>query len=309
MLGLAWGNINTVQPTPVKTPVENMIAQSDIPATAQLFTVYLSSVKDQNDPDGDESFYTFGAIDQDLVTRSGQQIAYTPVDNSQGFWMYQSPSMTVNGKSFATSGNTAILDTGTTLSLVSDEVLQNIYSQISGAKYDNTQQGWLIPTADVASRPAVTFAIGDTQFTIEREQLAWQAVDDTMSYGAIQSRGSLTFDIMGDTMLMCIYAVSISNLIFQAPADHCRSLTSATSALVLCNAQTRLLMDNRLILCSQSCDHRHPRFPQYGSPASVSSKELLQLGSRVMHSFIRSTLRELQLARDHCIRDYSYSMA
>lgn len=48
LLGLAWGSINTVQPAPVQTPVENMIAQDDIPQTAELFTVYLGSVKDAN---------------------------------------------------------------------------------------------------------------------------------------------------------------------------------------------------------------------------------------------------------------------
>lgn len=30
LLGLAWGSINTVQPNPVETPVENMISQDDM---------------------------------------------------------------------------------------------------------------------------------------------------------------------------------------------------------------------------------------------------------------------------------------
>lgn len=49
LLGLAFGSINTVQPTPVKTPVENMIAQDDIPQNAELFTCYLGSIKDANE--------------------------------------------------------------------------------------------------------------------------------------------------------------------------------------------------------------------------------------------------------------------
>ena len=48
LLGLAFGSINTVTPTAVKTPVENMIAQNDIPQNAELFTCYLSSTKDTN---------------------------------------------------------------------------------------------------------------------------------------------------------------------------------------------------------------------------------------------------------------------
>ncbi len=49
LLGLAFGSLNTVQPTPVKTPVENMIAQDDIPQNAELFTCYLGSIKDTSE--------------------------------------------------------------------------------------------------------------------------------------------------------------------------------------------------------------------------------------------------------------------
>jgi hypothetical protein len=64
LLGLAFGQLNTVQPTAVKTPVENMIAQSDIPADMELFTAYLGSWRDVGEPDKGQSFYTFGYIDQ-----------------------------------------------------------------------------------------------------------------------------------------------------------------------------------------------------------------------------------------------------
>ena len=64
LLGLAWPAINTVKPQPVATPVENMITQKDIPASAELFTAYLGSWRDANEPDKGESFYTFGFIDQ-----------------------------------------------------------------------------------------------------------------------------------------------------------------------------------------------------------------------------------------------------
>ena len=120
LLGLAFGSINTVTPTPVQTPVENMITEEDIPASAELFTAKLGSWRDAAEPDKGDSFYTFGYIDQATVAASGQKIAYTPVDNSQGFWSFASSSATVNGKVIDQCGNTAIADTGTTLALVSD---------------------------------------------------------------------------------------------------------------------------------------------------------------------------------------------
>lgn len=74
LLGLAWSTINTVEkngrPAPQQTPVENMITQKDIPADAELFTSCFYSERDN----GKESFFTFGFIDQELVTASGQDI-------------------------------------------------------------------------------------------------------------------------------------------------------------------------------------------------------------------------------------------
>ncbi|KAG9241548.1 aspartic proteinase precursor [Calycina marina] len=208
LLGLAWGSINTVTPKPVQTPVENMISEDEIPKTAELFTAKLGSWRDADEADKGESFYTFGYIDQDTVTASGQEIAYTPVDNSQGFWMFASGSTVVNGKTVTQSGNTAIADTGTTLALVSDEVCEAIYAAIPGAKYDDNQQGWLYPdTVTVDQLPVITVAVGDTQFMIQKEDLGFVTAGSGLIYGGIQSRGTMTFDILGDTFLKSIYAI------------------------------------------------------------------------------------------------------
>jgi len=188
-----------------------MIAQSDIPSTAELFTVYLADVKES----GSQSFYTFGEIDQSVVTASNQQISYTPIDNSQGFWMFSSESGTVNGKTIQLSGNKAIADTGTTLMLVSDEFVSAVYAAIPGSKNDSSAGGWTIPSGNVDQRPVITVAIGNKQITIEKEQLGWSDLGDgsNMVFGAIQSRGTNPFDILGDAFLVNVYAVRSSNLV------------------------------------------------------------------------------------------------
>ena len=214
LLGLAWGSINTVTPKPVQTPVENMITEQEIPQTAELFTANLGSWRDANEPDAGKSFYTFGYIDQDAVTASGQKIAYTPVDNSQGFWMFDSTSATVNGQTVNQSGNTAIADTGTTLALVSDATCKAIYDAIPGSTYDQTQQGYTFPSnTTVDNLPVVTFAVGDAQFAVQKEDLGFADAGNGMVYGGIQSRGTMTFDILGDTFLKGIYAVSFKLLL------------------------------------------------------------------------------------------------
>lgn len=213
LLGLAWGSINTVTPQQVKTPVDNMIIQKDIPQSAALWTVYLGSVKDVNDPDHGQSFYTFGSIDQSVVQASpDKQISWTPIDNSAGFWMFSSESATINGKTLNLTGNRAIADTGTTLMMVSDQFCQALYSQVPGARFDQQNGGWVMPDGPdaISSRPNVTVAVGNKQITIEKEQLGWAPLNDGsgMVFGGIQSRGNMDFDIFGDTFLICCYAVS-----------------------------------------------------------------------------------------------------
>lgn len=209
LLGLAFSTINTVtssgQSDPQATPVENMITQQDIPSEAELFTSAFYSERDE----GAESFYTFGYIDQDLVTASGEDIHWTDIDNSQGFWQFPSASYSVAGKSAQQSGNTAIADTGTTLALVSDEVCKALYAEIPGAKYDDQQQGWTFPTSTKASdMPEFKVAVGDKEFVIQPEDFAFATIDENTWYGGIQSRGTMDFDILGDSFLKSVYAVS-----------------------------------------------------------------------------------------------------
>ena len=207
LLGLAFGSINTVTPNQVATPVENMISQSDIPKTAELFTTNLGSVKDANDPDKGASFYTFGYIDQQAL--GGKAPFYTPIDNSQGFWMFDSASAVVAGETINRSGNTAIADTGTTLALVDDATCKAIYAAIPGSKYDSSQQGYVFPASTTADElPVVSFAVGGQQFPVQKEDLGFADAGNGMVYGGIQSRGTMTFDILGDVFLRSIYAVS-----------------------------------------------------------------------------------------------------
>jgi Eukaryotic aspartyl protease len=210
LLGLAWGSINTVQPEPVATPVMNMISQNDIPKSAELFTAYLGSWRDADEADKGESFYTFGYVDPAVLKAAGvSEPSYAAVNNSQGFWQFDSVNYSINGKTTARSGNTAIADTGTTLALVADDVCKAIYAAIPGSKYDSTQQGYIFPTTTTADNlPTVAFAVGDNLFYVQKEALAFADAGNGMVYGGIQSRGSLTFDILGDVWLKGIYAVS-----------------------------------------------------------------------------------------------------
>ena len=211
LLGLAWPAINTVKPQAVATPVENMITQDDIPKNAELFTAYLGSWRDADEADKGQSFYTFGFVDQATLkaaNTTASAIHYTPIDNSNGFWEFDSTSAKVNGQTVQLEGNKAIADTGTTLALVSDQVCEAIYNAIPGSSYDSNQQGYVFPAGTSADKlPVVSFDVGGKQFEVQKEDLGFADAGSGMVYGGIQSRGDMTFDILGDTWLKGIYAI------------------------------------------------------------------------------------------------------
>ncbi|KAI9806768.1 MAG: hypothetical protein M1825_006225 [Sarcosagium campestre] len=209
LLGLAFGHINTVKPTAVRTPVESMIDQSNIAADQELFTAKLGSFKDANEPDAGAGFYTFGYIDEATVQASGQDIFWTPVDTREGFWTFDSLEATVNGKRVRRPArNTAIADTGTTLAIVDDALCEAIYDAIPGGKYDAAVQGYVFPKDTKADDlPIVTLAVGSKQFAVQKEDLAFADATEGFVYGGIQSRGNMEFDILGDTFLKGIYAI------------------------------------------------------------------------------------------------------
>lgn len=202
VLGLAFSNTNNV-----KTLVDNMIAQ-DTPKSAQLFTANLGTWKDTDGPDKGGPFYTFGFIDQDTVDATGEEIHYTPIDKNQGFWLFDSPSATVNGKTITRSGNKGFADTGSALTLVDDDTCKAIYDAIPGAEYDQDSQGYIYPSDTTEGQlPIVSLAVGEKQFIVQKQDLGFAEAKSGYVYGGIQSRGSLSMDILGYTFLKGIYAV------------------------------------------------------------------------------------------------------
>jgi hypothetical protein len=225
LLGLAFSSINTVSPDPQKTPVDNAISQKDV--TQPLFTAYLGSWRDTNEADKGEvnapkplgypnvmltahqSFYTFGFIDQDAMKAAGTTTPnYADVDSSQGFWQIASTSATINGETITRSNNTSIMDTGTTLCLVEDSLVEAVYKAIPGSSYDQNSQGYVFPSITSADQlPEVTLAIGDAQVSFQKEDLGFADAGNGMVYGSIQSRGTMDMDIYGDAVLKAMYAI------------------------------------------------------------------------------------------------------
>lgn len=68
--------------------------------------------------------------------------------------------------------------------------------------------GWVIP-GDASDIPDISFAVGnsDTFFTISGQDLMFADNGDGTVFGAIQSRGDIDQDILGDVFLKRVFAV------------------------------------------------------------------------------------------------------
>lgn len=206
LLGLGFGTINRVMPVPVPTWAENLIAQKNAPTSRQLFTAYLTSYRDAKSPFG-KSFYSFGHIVKRAL--AGQQINYVYSDNSQGLWQIPSTTATIGDRPISRFDNTAVADTGTSLALLEDVFVDYLYSLIPGAYYDSNASGYVYPSNTTDDQiPTIKIAVGDIEYEIHKVDMAFAEVGDGFTYGGIQSRGDLSFDVLGDTFLKSVYAVS-----------------------------------------------------------------------------------------------------
>lgn len=193
LLGLAFSSINTVSPDQQTTffdTVKSSLAK-------KLFAVDLKA--------GKAGTYDFGYIDSSKYTGS---IAYTAVDNSQGFWAFTAGGYST-GSGNATSGSigSSIMDTGTSLLYLPTSVCSSYYSKVSGAKVDNSQGGYTFPCRNTL--PNFNVAIGGKTFTVPGSYINYAPIDSsgTTCFGGIQPNTGIGFTIFGDVFMKATYVV------------------------------------------------------------------------------------------------------
>ena len=130
LLGLAFSQLSSVKPVKPKTFFENVM-----PSLAQpLFTADL-----RRDTTG---AYEFGRID---ASKYAGRLSWAPVNTAKGFWQVSSMGFAVGGTLTKLPVAQAIVDTGTTLMLVSKELSDGYYSQVPGAQLTLAAGGTTFP--------------------------------------------------------------------------------------------------------------------------------------------------------------------
>ncbi|KAJ5636430.1 aspergillopepsin A-like aspartic endopeptidase [Penicillium longicatenatum] len=198
MVGLSFSSINSFDPGPQKTFFDNIAPDLELP----VFTSLLRS---------EGGLYEFGTIDHSLYTGKMRNIS---VDSSNGFWQFNTTGYGVNSNGSTTVGSnsTAICDTGTTLMLVTPDIVSLFYSAVNGSGYLNSVGGYVYPCD--TDLPDLTIGIGhDMNATIPGSALGYEQVGTntttgkTICYGGVQSSAGSDFQIFGDIFLKAFYVV------------------------------------------------------------------------------------------------------
>ncbi|KAI1437886.1 microbial aspartic proteinase [Xylaria sp. CBS 124048] len=184
LVGMAFSTLNTVEPRQENTFFDNIAPNLDVAAWTADLKYHTSGS------------YDFGVIDN---SKYNGQISYVDVDNSQGFWGF---TATINGRSVP-----GIADTGTTLALLPDSVVDSYYQQIRGAQFDESQGGYVFPcSADV---PDLTYSPGDADIAIPGKYMAYAPIDESgeSCFGGLQSNTGIGLSIYGDIALKAAFVV------------------------------------------------------------------------------------------------------
>ncbi len=143
MLGLAFSQLSTVRPAKQKTFFENVM-----PSLAEpLFTADLR----RETPGA----FEFGRIDD---SKFAGGLTWVPAFTGRGFWEVSNAGFMVAGSSTALPPSQAIVDTGTTLMLVSKELTEGYYSHVPGAEELPAAGGMTFPCN--ASLPDLYLNVG-----------------------------------------------------------------------------------------------------------------------------------------------------
>ncbi|KEY72462.1 hypothetical protein S7711_05137 [Stachybotrys chartarum IBT 7711] len=191
IMGMARSDGNTVRPTPQKTYIDNVKDSLEEP----VFTANLLKGMPGN--------YDFGYIDESLYNGN---IEYANVTDMPSYW-----HINVSGFQVGSNGTYqddtfgAIVDTGTTLLLVPEEVVSGYYSQVPGARY-NRNYGMITYPCE-ARLPDFVFGIGDYRGVVPGYYINYGGAEESRCFGGIQSSEGIPFAVLGDVLLKAQFVV------------------------------------------------------------------------------------------------------
>ncbi|KAL3478616.1 aspartic peptidase domain-containing protein [Aspergillus californicus] len=199
LVGLGFSSLNTVQPQQQSSFFETIAEVLDQPVLAASLL---------SDGVGE---YEFGTIDK---SKYAGELVNATVDPSGGFWKFESAYYKVGSGDLQENdqATATIADTGTSLMLLDQHVVDDYYAQVDHAQYVASASGYIYPCS--AELPNFSVAIGPQHLaTVPGSLLGFSEVGtntttgEAVCYGGIQSNQGLDMQILGDSFLKAFYVV------------------------------------------------------------------------------------------------------
>ncbi|AEO67340.1 81a99004-89bc-4a19-b6c3-ab167c5a1e80 [Thermothielavioides terrestris] len=190
LLGLAFSQLSTIKPTKQKTFFENVM-----PSLAEpVFTADL-----RKDAAG---AFEFGRIDGSKFVGA---LSWAPVNTSSGFWQVSTRGFAVGNTQTSLPAADAIVDTGTTIMLVSEEISDGYYSQVPGAQLTPAAAGMTFPCN--ATLPDLLVDV-DGVYTarVKGTDINFGPLNSTECFGGIQ-RTTNKLQVWGDVFIRSQFVV------------------------------------------------------------------------------------------------------
>ena len=150
----------------IPTPVDNLYSAGKIPS--DVIGVYFKTITG-SDTELSNGEITFGGVDTTKYTGSITYSALTTTSPASEYWGINVSAIKY-GTTAITSTVAGIVDTGTTLILLSSTAVAKFYKNISGSALDSTTGLYTIPAAQVSKLSNITFTIGGVAFTLTPSQ-------------------------------------------------------------------------------------------------------------------------------------------
>ncbi|KAL2829265.1 aspartic peptidase domain-containing protein [Aspergillus cavernicola] len=199
LVGLGFSSLNTIQPQQQSSFFETIAQVLDEPVLGASLV---------SDGVGE---YEFGIIDR---TKFKGDLVNASVDASSGFWKFESAYYKVGSGELQKNdqATATIADTGTSLMLLDQHVVDAYYAKVHGATYVASATGYIYPCS--AELPNFSIAIGPQHLaTVPGSLLGFSEVGtntttgEAVCYGGIQSNQGLSMQILGDSFLKAFYVV------------------------------------------------------------------------------------------------------
>lgn len=197
-MGLGMSSGNSVEPQSQLTFLDNIKSSLAIP----VFTADLKS--------GVPGTYGFGFIGNSYSGR----IQYAPIDQTAQWWLfaitgYRIGPETVPGNpnsGYVTQPFRAIADTGTSLLMLSDDIVKAYWDKVPGSYFNTEWAGIVFPCS--ATLPDFVLGIGLYKGFVPGRYMNYGFTEvSTECFGGLQSKGNIDFAIIGLTALKAQYAV------------------------------------------------------------------------------------------------------